>query len=536
MNPLPSFPDISAVPAGGATIGGGPAGGFSISGGVGSISYVLTEIEGASAGLQRIAEQLWAISRGVEDALIFLDAAVFGVSSYPFQALERLRSAARGCRECHAAVQEIATEAATAAARYRQTEADNARFLAAQRSAVAYTSGLQLRLGAPLAAPLAAPLVALWQLATLAEGARVHGVRDAAEDLVNNAPEYLAGLLGLPYGMASMLTRQRNQGGLASGPFGENAAAGLRRFLTDSGAFLPGELDVVRLQPSAWNPAQLAGHTVLADGSVLGSMEPTLHDLFAGSKDAYTVAPAAIVLKRIERGSAGPAWIVDLPGTEVWNPLDSNNPWDLEGDLEAMTSSRRTDFGRQQVMVEEWVKAALRDAGALPSAPVMINGHSGGGIQAAAMAADPAFLAEVDVRIINLAGAPAANQNVAPGIKVLDLQNIDDVVPAADLAKPPDSGDWVTATSGRRTATGTLQAAEQGSVLGRAHSLDGYLQDASWLDKTGDVSILAHKQAVLGFLGTAALTGTVSYRKYVYQGSDRNRTANVSGGRSGRGR
>ncbi|HEV7168022.1 MAG TPA: hypothetical protein VGN49_08645 [Micrococcaceae bacterium] len=515
--------------------GSGPPG-FTIRGGAGSIRYVLTEIVAASTDLQRIAEQLGAMSRGVEDALIFMDAASFGVYSYPVHALDQLRSASRGCRDCHSAVQEIAAEAATAADRYRQAEEDNSRFLAAQKSSTAYSGGLQLH----LASPLAAPVFALWQLATVVEEARARGLRDAAEDLVNNAPEFLAGAAGLPYGLASMLTRQRGQGGLASGPFGENAAVGLRRFLAGTGAFLPGELQVARLQPAAWNPAQLAGQTVLGDGSVLGSMDPTLHGLFAGSKDAYTVAPSALVVKRIERGADGPAWIVDLPGTEVWNPLDSSNPWDLEGDLEGITSSRRADLSRQ-VMVEEWVKTALRDAGALADQPVMINGHSGGGIQAAAMAADPAFLAEVNVRIINIAGAPAANQDVVPGIKVLDLQNTDDVVPAADLAKPPDTADWVTATSGHRMEEGTKgnddgNGTARGNILGQAHSLDGYLRDASQLDQSADISILAHKQAVLGFLGAAALTGTVRYRKYVYQGTDRNRASKVTAGQNVPGR
>lgn len=488
---------------------------YTVSGGVGSISYVLAEIAAAGLQLQRIADQLAGTAAGVADAVCFLDTATFGLYSYPFQTLEQVRTASQGCRDCHTAVQDIAAEATTAAVRYEQAEADNARFLAVQKSTSAYYGGMQLRLGMPLAAPV----FALWQVGTAVEDARRRGLRDVVEDSVNTAPEYLAGLLGLPQGLATLLTRQPADGGLARSPLGINAAVGVRRFLDRAGTFLPGDLQLARLQPTAWNPVQTRGATVLQDGSVLGTMAPTLHDLYAGSKDAYTVAPSAIIVKRIDRGVAGPVWIVDLPGTEVWQPLDSGNPWDLEGDLEGMTSAQRGSFAQKQILIEEWVKAALRDAGALPFQGVMINAHSGGGIQAAAMAANPAFLAEVDVRIINIAGAPAANQDVAPGIKVLDLQNTDDLVPAADLRKPPDTADWVAVTTTPRPGP----AANPGRLVLRAHELNGYVGDAAQLDHSLDSSVLAHRQAVLGFLGAAVVAGSVGYRKYVYQGTDRNR-------------
>ncbi|MDQ6754721.1 MAG: hypothetical protein M3017_15325 [Actinomycetota bacterium] len=509
----PDFAGTSSVPSGSFQA---PPPTYTVSGGVGSISYVLAEIAAAGLWLQRIADQLAGTAAGVADAVSFLDEATFGLYSYPFQTLEQVRAASQGCRDCQTFVQEIAAEATSAAVRYEQAEADNARFLAVQGSTSAYYGGMQLRLGMPLAAPV----FALWQGGAAVEDARRRGLRDVIEDSVSTAPEYLAGLLGLPQGLATLLTRQPADGGLARRPLGINAAVGARRFFDRAGMFLPGDLQLARLQPAEWNPAQTRGVTVLEDGSALGTMAPTLHDLYAGSKGAYSVAPSAIVVKRIDRGVAAPVWIVDLPGTEVWQPLDSSNPWDLEGDLEGMTSAQRGSFAQKQILIEEWVKAALRDAGALPFEGVMINAHSGGGIQAAAMAANPAFLAEVNVRIINIAGAPAANQAVTPGIKVLDLQNTDDLGPAADLRKPPDTADWVTVTTSPRPGP----AANPGRLVLRAHELNGYVADAALLDHSLDSSVLAHRQAVLGFFGAAVMAGSVGYRKYVYQGTDRNRS------------
>lgn len=488
---------------------------YTVRGGVGSISYALGEIAAAGGRLQDIADQLAATAARVADAAAMMDRATVGVFSYPFQALEQLRTAAAGCGACQYAVQELAQEARTAAARYQQTELENAAFIARQQSIGAYFAGMQLR----LAGPVAGGIFGLWQLGAAGGEARARGLRDVAEDAVASAPEYLAGLLGVPPGFAALLSRPPEDGGLAGAPFGAAAASGVRRFLDDTGLFLPGRLQLARLQPADWNPAQTKGRRVLADGSVAGIMAPTLHDAFAGSKDAYTVAPSAVVVKRVDRADGSTVWVVDLPGTEVWQPLDSANVWDLEGDLEGLTSSRRAMFEQKQVLVEELVRAALTDAGARPDEGVMINAHSGGGIHAAAMAADPAFLARVNVRILNIAGAPAANMRVRPGIKVLDLENADDIVAAADLQRPPEGRDWVSVTTARRPSS---SGALPGRLIGQAHDLNNYVSDAARLDASQDTSVLAHREAMLEFFGAAALTGSVAFRKYVYQGTDRN--------------
>ncbi|MBG0740803.1 hypothetical protein IV500_15615 [Paeniglutamicibacter antarcticus] len=511
-----------------------PTGSYTVRGGVGSVSYVLGEIMLASASLQRIADELAPVEQAAARALNLFETSSPAWAPYPFGLIAELRSAAADCSDCRMELEAVALDARTASSRYAASENQALAQLDRGKAVHSNMSGWQLHIfGLPMA-----PMVIGAQLITILQDAQQRGLRDVAQDAVGHLPDYLSGVLGFPLLLPSQATTGAGRTAPLP-PSGVIAASGLRHVMDSGGIFVPGGLKMERLPPAQWSPAQrpragpVPDHPATTDpaaidpattdpattNTAVGTMAPTLHDALAGSRDAYRVAPAAIVIKRVDRGDGTAAWIADLPGTEQWWPLDGANPWDVEGDLEAITSAQRAGFAQRQVLVEEWVKAALRDAGAAAGDAVMINGHSGGGIHAAAMAANPAFLAEVNVRIINIAGAPGANQHVHPGIHVMDLENVDDIVTAADLAPPPETADWVSVTSGRRPSS---SLADPGKLVANAHSLDYYLDDAAELDRSGNVSVVAHKEALQQFLGPAALTGAVSYRKYVYQGTDVN--------------
>ncbi|MCZ2401667.1 hypothetical protein IV498_00320 [Paenarthrobacter sp. Z7-10] len=511
------FPPAAWPGSGGRSSGAASDPGYTVYGGVGSIRYVLEQMALAGPALQRVADGLAPLVMTVLDAATFLDRACLGVYSYPYSALEELRAAGAGCQNCQQEVQEIASEARTAFTRYEEAETGSSAAMAAVKSSAAYLGGVQLRQGGPFLAP--------WVLAAQAvpvlSGIENRGLRDGTEGAVNGFPEYLAGLIRLPLGLGTLLTRTVGNGGRAPEPLGVMAAGGLRYFLDRTEVLRPGQLELTQLRPADFSPGQGGSGPVAKDGSVGGVMATTLHDLYAGSRAAYRVAPGALVIKRVDRGDGTVAWIADLPGTEQWWPLDAANPWDVEGDLEALTAGQPNWFAQRQILVQEWLRAALAAAGAKTADPVMINAHSGGGIHAAAMAADPVFLAAVNVQIINIAGTPGANYAVAPGIRVLALENMDDIVAALDLRPPPDSAQWTTVTSDRRAGA---WIGNPGQLAAGAHELDAYIADAARLDESIDPSVLAHKAAVLAFLGPAALTGAVAYRKFVYRGRDKSMT------------
>ena len=485
---------------------------FTITGGVGSIRYTLAAVAAAAGRIQAAAGHVGSVGEQVDREAAWLESRTLSLPNYPLGAIDAMRRAGRSCRGARGSLQALADEARTAAQRYDDAERNTAATLARATSGRATSDGL-----AVWSAGLFAPFVMAGQLFHLWHNGR-QAPRDTAEDVLNTLPAYAFGLLGpgasLGYQLSGLMPGSGPQAGVL-------AAVGAREALELAGAITPGTLTVRRVPSSEWQrrpqplPGPSAGAGSMGYGPEGGTIAPTIRGVLSGSSDAYAVAPSSIIVRKVDRGDGTTAWIADLPGTESWWPLDGQNVWDVEGDLEAMTSAQRAMFAQRQVMVEQLLKEALKDAGALPGEPVMLTGHSGGGIQAAAAAADPAFLAEVNVKMLVIAGAPAANQDVGARINVLDLQNRDDIVPALDLRAPPDTPQWVTATSTRQDADTGANPLEK---IARAHSLDAYLADADALDTSDDPSIVEQKHAIAAFLGPAAAGGAVKFQQFVYQG------------------
>ena len=90
------------------------------------------------------------------------------------------------------------------------------------------------------------------------------------------------------------------------------------------------------------------------------------------------------------------AWVVEIPGTQDWWPLPGPNPFDLTGDV-ASLAGRATAAG-------EVVATALAAAGARTGEPVLLAGHSLGGMVAAGLAADPSFRSRFTVTHVLTAG------------------------------------------------------------------------------------------------------------------------------------
>ena len=89
------------------------------------------------------------------------------------------------------------------------------------------------------------------------------------------------------------------------------------------------------------------------------------------------------------------SWVVDVPGTQTFDPRAGDNPWD-------MTSNALLVAGRRPLIMQAVARAlddARRRAGDTSSASrVMLTGHSQGGLTAAALAADPSLAAGLSIR------------------------------------------------------------------------------------------------------------------------------------------
>lgn len=155
-----------------------------------------------------------------------------------------------------------------------------------------------------------------------------------------------------------------------------------------------------------------------------------LGDLMQGTTDAYQVGAAPgsqgdIRITRVANADGVDGYVVSIPGTEDWNPSATGYVRDLTGNLHLV--------GGNPTAAAETVRQAMAAAGIPPGAPVMLVGHSQGGIIAGTLTSDPAFLRDYNVTHVMTYGAPIDHLRIDPSVDVLQVQHRLDVVPRLDL-------------------------------------------------------------------------------------------------------
>ncbi len=130
------------------------------------------------------------------------------------------------------------------------------------------------------------------------------------------------------------------------------------------------------------------------------------------------------------QGPDGPSVVVSVPGTTDWAPgTAGQSPVDLTGNLVAMTGEQSTAMqGVQQALAQ-----AQADGTIPPGAPVMLVGHSQGGIIASQLAADPAFVSQYNVTDMMTFGTPLDGVPIDPRVQTIALQHTTDPVARLDL-------------------------------------------------------------------------------------------------------
>lgn len=498
---------------------------FTSAGGAGSISCTVAEISEAAVALHRIAQLMDPLTDRLRSEWVWLGEASTAAAVYPIASLEAMRAALWQCMGLQGGVARLANKAAQAGSNYAQTESRNANALANAEKAAMLRDGLGTWAWGPLA-----PAKFGADILKVLETAKHDGLRDAVEQVLRHGGAYAAGVLGPGTAMMYLLS---GVAGKDASTTGARPAFIMRKLFDATDLSRPGHLTVRQVPAQEWDPANAKyyppGHATPAGGEPC-RVEASIRGMLDGSNDAYKYPPGSIGVVRVERPDGTNAWVVHLPGTEDWSTIDSSNPFDMEGNLEGLTAASREAFNQQEVLVQELIKAALASSGALPGEDVLLTGHSGGGIHAAAAAADPAFLADVHVKMIIIAGSPAKNSGVGDGISVLDLQNENDIVTAADYGPPAPSRNWVTVTSHRPTAAGD---GGLGEFLGDAHSMDNYADDAAALDRSDDPAVAASRETLRNFLGVGVAGAAVGGTKWVIQGRDVNNESKRKPGRTG---
>ncbi|MCD9199889.1 GPI inositol-deacylase [Aeromicrobium wangtongii] len=196
-------------------------------------------------------------------------------------------------------------------------------------------------------------------------------------------------------------------------------------------------------------------------------------------QDRIGDTPGQVQVIRVDHGDGDPSWIVQIPGTQVWDPKRGDNPVDLTSNVNMMAMP-------DQTVIEQQVADAMRAAGIGPGQDVMLTGHSQGGITAASMATDPDLLDEFDIKSVVTGGSPIGRFDIPDDISVLSLEHLQDVVPKLDGTDNPDRPNWTTVTRELSDAEGTAKG-QRGP--GPAHSLPNYADSGADVDASDDPGI-----------------------------------------------
>jgi pimeloyl-ACP methyl ester carboxylesterase len=193
------------------------------------------------------------------------------------------------------------------------------------------------------------------------------------------------------------------------------------------------------------------------------------------------------------------AYIVDIPGTKVWDAPGQFNPNlnDLGTNIHVL--------GGDATAREQAIAEALHRAGASPTDPVMLIGHSQGGMVAAQAAHDTATGAfDYNVTHVLTAGSPIARADVPPDVQVLALENSHDIVPHLDAADNPDRPNVTTVTFDN----------QYGNIGDNHNTNKSYVPAAQTLDGSTDPSVRAYRDSADAFLSNTGDGTTVQTDAY----------------------
>lgn len=231
-----------------------------------------------------------------------------------------------------------------------------------------------------------------------------------------------------------------------------------------------------------FDPVQVGEHRGEAPTSVAGIFDQQSSLGRPGSEGQIQVV-------RVPGPDGTSSWVVQIPGTQDWSPVRGDNPVDLTTNVNLMAG--------EQTALQEAIAEAMHAAGVDPSDPVMLTGHSQGGIAAASLASDPGFREQFNVRSVVTGGSPVARFHIPDDVSVLSIEHDQDVVPMLEGRENPDRPNWVTV---ERDASDSVELADEGYTVGAVHGTGVYAETGAVVDGSEDPSIAAWREANEHFL------------------------------------
>jgi pimeloyl-ACP methyl ester carboxylesterase len=192
-----------------------------------------------------------------------------------------------------------------------------------------------------------------------------------------------------------------------------------------------------------------------------------------------------IDVRRVVGANGTVAYIVDIPGTKVWNLPggDKGSANDFGTNIDALAGN--------ETVLQKGIQDAMRRAGVGPNDPVMLVGHSQGGMVAARAAQDFVSNGSFNVTHVVTAGSPVGRMPIPDGVQVLSLENNGDIVPHLDAAENP--------AADNRT---TVKFDNQSGTIGGNHAIGhNYADAAHQLDSSTDPSVRRFRDSAGVFTG-----------------------------------
>ena len=459
------------------------AGELEVRGGAGGVSARLDDLECTGALLCRLAVALTEAAGTVLAVAGDPALAATGVVA-PATYLRAEASLAVAVGGPHGAVALAVRIGATGAAlaatarAYRQVEASVGAGLRGVRLAAGWVA-------APWLAAGGAAVLQLGCVVALVGGRRVPATRVGAVTLrllSRHGGVFQSAVGTLPGAVAAVVSVVPAAGplwaGASHGRWPPSSMRDVARLAGASGRFGPWLREPVAVRVQVASP----GHAVAAPSGLAG--------VVAAIPQAEIGADPRIRVERVTAPDGGRSWVVGIPGTASWRPVPGRTPFDLSGNVHVMAGERTA--------AQEAVVRAMRVAGVGPRDPVLLAGHSQGGMVAGVLAADERFRREFRVTHVVTVGSPMGSIPVPDDVQVLALEHTDDLVPTLDGTPNPDRARWVTV---RRAATSDPALAD---VAARypvvTHLLPAYERTAALVDASDDPSLRAFRGTLSPFL------------------------------------
>jgi hypothetical protein len=236
--------------------------------------------------------------------------------------------------------------------------------------------------------------------------------------------------------------------------------------------------------PPAWaeRPARTVAEALarMADLYPLGSGVP--------DREPPGAPPGTVAVQQVTDADGAVSWLVVVPGTQEL--LSQTNPFDVDTDLDLMA--------RETADVMVGVEQALAASGAAPDEPVVLVGHSLGGIAVTALASSERFQRRFELGGVITAGAPTATFTTPPRVPVLHLENTEELVSSLDgrsTAENPATVDRVTV--GRHLADSSIPADVMASTgVVAAHQVGTHLRTLHLATGMGEANVMAVKPRI----------------------------------------